>query len=164
MNIASKNTMFSSALQAVGELNNNVSIEKYEPLLYQTAISFGFNDNELNDLVQQVCSHGSRSYTHQRNFFSLRIWLTKLLVHKCIFKISSELFSQGNSSKTLGHYYGYGDSHKLNQKHMPLSFRAVFILKNIVGFDENEIAEILNTTPLSVKQRLNKARAYVNNH
>ncbi len=97
-------------------------------------------------------------------FFSLRIWLTKLLVHKCIFKISSELFSQGNSSKTLGHYYGYGDSHKLNQKHMPLSFRAVFILKNIVGFDENEIAEILNTTPLSVKQRLNKARAYVNNH
>lgn len=42
---------------------------------------------------------------------------------------------------------------------MPLSFRTVYILKNTIGFNENEIAEILNITSIKVKERFQKAKA-----
>src|SRR5690242_2190678 len=65
--------------------------EEFEPLLYKIAISFGFIDSETMDLVQQVCSCYNTYCADQPNGASLKICLSKLMVHKCIFKISSQL-------------------------------------------------------------------------
>ncbi|TKK66692.1 hypothetical protein FC093_16795 [Ilyomonas limi] len=136
--------------------NNHVTetaagIKEYEPLLYKIASSFGFIDNETMDLVQQVCSCFNVYCTNPQNGTSLKIRLSKFMVHQCIFKISSQLFSQNV------------DAEKLSATDMPLSFRSVFILHHIIGFDEYEIAEILNTNLLQVKHRLSKALLFINN-
>jgi hypothetical protein len=139
--------------------------EVYEALLYKIAISFGFNDCETMDLVQEVGSCSNTYCADRPNSGSLKIWLSKLMVHKCIFKISSQLFSQNSNAEKINHLpTGGGSGHKNSQTtDIPLSLRSVSILSDIIGFDEIEIAEILNTTPLQVKQRLNKVSLFINN-
>ncbi|HEY9363494.1 MAG TPA: sigma factor [Chitinophagaceae bacterium] len=143
-----------------------VKVKKYRQLLYEIARSFGFDEKESQELVQQSCLYASRHIEEEANHFSFRIWLSKILVYKCIFKISSELFSQAgtdteeNAFCSLG-YSRYKSSRGFNVQTMPLSLRAVFILNNI-GFNESEMAEILNTTLLKVKERLSKANAFLN--
>src|SRR4051794_14198761 len=71
-------------------------IKKYELLLYKIAMSFGFGDKESSDLVQQVNSHANRYWGRQENGNSYRILLSKIIVQKCIFRISSKYFSSNN--------------------------------------------------------------------
>jgi hypothetical protein len=126
--------------------------QDYQPLLYNIAAGFGFMDSETMDLVQQVCSSINAYCADLQDDTSLKIRLSKQMVHKCIFKISSQLFSQNMNTE------------KIAVKDMPLSCRSVFILHDIIGFDECEIAEMLNTDLLQVKKRLNKALLFINNH
>ncbi len=44
---------------------------------------------------------------------------------------------------------------------MPLSYQAAFILNNKIGFTEAEISELLNISPIKVKERLNKASLFI---
>jgi hypothetical protein len=80
--------------------------------------------------------------------FSLRIWMSKLMVQKCVSKISASIFQQMGASS----------------KEMPLSCRTVYLLNHLVGFDENEMALLLNTTPIIIRARLKKAWSIMNHH
>jgi RNA polymerase sigma-70 factor (ECF subfamily) len=42
---------------------------------------------------------------------------------------------------------------------IPLTYRTVFILGKVEGFSTNETAELMNSTPVNVKVRLNRAKA-----
>jgi RNA polymerase sigma-70 factor (ECF subfamily) len=42
---------------------------------------------------------------------------------------------------------------------IPLTYRTVFILREVEGFSTNETAELMNSTPVNVKVRLNRAKA-----
>jgi RNA polymerase sigma-70 factor (ECF subfamily) len=42
---------------------------------------------------------------------------------------------------------------------IPLTYRTVFILREVEGFNTNETAELMNSTPVNVKVRLNRAKA-----
>jgi DNA-directed RNA polymerase specialized sigma24 family protein len=136
-----------------------------EPLLYKIARSFGLSNSESQDLIQQVYSYALKDYLTNENHHPLRIRLVKMVVHKCIFIISSRLFNQfdsctgKNNAESLSYYYAYLSAQRSKSGDMPLSFRVVFILKNM-GFNENEIAAILNTTTIKVKERFGKALAY----
>jgi len=148
--------LFSPSSSASNAYNNRLtitvaSIEEHEPLLHKIASSFGLIDSETIDLVQQAYSYSKAYCADSQNDTSLKIRLSKFMVHQCIFKISSRLFSQN------------ADAGKTGVTDMPLSFRSVFILHHIIGFDEYEIAEILNTNLLQVKQRLSKALLFINN-
>jgi DNA-directed RNA polymerase specialized sigma24 family protein len=141
-------------------------VREHEALLYKIAISLGYFDNDVSDLVYQVCSYATRHYADKENRLSLRVWLSKMMVHKCIYGISSKLFSQGYdlSAKPVfnQHYSGYSFRQEAAALNMPLSFRAVYALHQLLRFDEIEIAAILNIDVVSVKKRLNKALLFIN--
>jgi hypothetical protein len=134
--------MASSALKAD---NNDASTEQkfrqHDMLLYKIAAGFDLDSSERYDLVEEVHSYATRHASVHEGLLPTKVWLAKLMVHKCVFTISSRLFQQPETST----------------KQMPLSFRTAYLLNNLVGFNEAEIAAILNTTPLKIKERLCKA-------
>ena len=141
-------------------------IKKYELLLYKIATCFGLNSKEASALVQQTCSDALRYFQYQENLSQMKLVLSKMIVQKCIFKISSEYFSSidlSNGKREAGCFIFYSSFSSSCLRNMPLSLRAVFIL-NSVGFDETEIAQILNASLLTVKMRLNKASTMINGH
>jgi len=121
-------------------------VRKFEPLMRKIALSFGFCDATLHELVEDTCSSALRNYKTQEMSFSLRIWMSKRIVRKCVSKVSISIFQHMGSSS----------------KEMPLSFRTVYLLNKLVGFDEYEMALILNTTKLIIRERLNKALTIIN--
>jgi hypothetical protein len=120
-------------------------IRPYDSLLYKIAAEFGFDSSDRQELVEEVHSFASRHPEGQEELLPKKIWLAKLIVHKCVFKISSQMFQQPETCT----------------KQMPLSFRTAYLLNNLVGFNEEEIAVILNTTPINIKQRLHRAILFV---
>src|SRR5436305_13162387 len=99
-------------------------IKEYESILYKIAISFGFSNSETMNIVQQVCSCFDVHYADQQDGACLKIRLSKSMVHQCIFKLSSQLFSQST------------DAEKLRVTDMPLSIHSAFIFHDIIGFNE----------------------------
>ncbi len=144
----------------------NPGFKKYEPLLYKIGISFGFDDRESSDLLEQVSFHPN-NFCSDDYPFGLKIWLSKIMVRKCIFRISNILFSNNTfleiRPRVLG-YYPYTKSSPCSCiQDMPLSLRVVYILKYTIEFDEIDIAEILNTTSIKVKDRFQKAKSILDN-
>ncbi len=144
----------------------NPGSKKYEPLLYKIGINFGFSDGETIALVEQVESHRN-SFCTDSYTFGLKIWLSKIMVRQCIFKISGILFSQNTTFEIKPRVLGYHSSNQESThsciQNMPLSLRTVYILKSAIGFDEIEIAEILNVSSFKIKDRFQEAKFFLNN-
>jgi len=127
---------------------------EYKTLLYKISVSLGLAQKESNELVEYVCVAGCKSYTYQNKNFTLKVWLSKILVRHCVFKINSMMFSQKENSfqTSLIPFY---------LSKIPFSFRVVYILLQSFEFTETEAAQILNVTPMQVRERLLKAMAIV---
>ena len=146
-------------------INNDRAMEAlngYRPLLYKIAFQFGLDAGEASKLVKKAYSSSGIYKTKPEGFASFRVLLSKALVRACIFKISVDLCSKTGMAPDP---YAVKDrsawEHDRRLEDMPLSCRAVHILYEAAGFTEKEIAEILNSTPLIVKERLVKARAFI---
>ena len=133
-------------------------LKKYQPLLYKIGVNFGFNDSETNRLIQQVYADADRNNVEQELRHTMRICLSKLMVYKCIFIVSKKFFSQDTRASYIGASFKY-----YSESGMPLSYKAAYILNHNIGFTEAEVSELLNTSPIKVKERLHKARSFVNN-
>ena len=143
-------------------LQNKISMQEYQSLLLKVAAAFGFTNQQSQGILQEVYANANNFYCqHQVKELSMRMYLSKLMVYKCIFKISEHLFSQRNSGDFSTFYAGINSafisSSQLKLQHIPLSYRAVFLLKNMDEFSEEEIADLLNITSIQVKKRINKA-------
>lgn len=142
------------------------TIKDYEPLLYKMGITFGFDDKETSDLIQQVYAEVNRNKVEEEHLYALRICLSKRMTYKCVFLISSKFFSQNagrESIRTSFKYYSeYKSSCIIESSNMPLSYRAAYILHHSIGFTEAEVSELLNITPAKAKDRIKKARSFIN--
>ena len=139
---------------------------KYELLLSKIAMGFEFSVKESSALAQQVCADGLKYFEHQDDSAQMKIMLSKIMVHKCIFKISSQYFSSNHTREEIvgtGYFPFYTNYAVSRFRNLPLSLRAVAILNNL-HFSETEIAQILNASLSAVKDRLKKATAIINNN
>ena len=145
--------------------SRNSLINKYTPLLCKIAFNFEFNYGETNDLVKQVDSFVN-SHSSVPGDHSFKIWIAKLMVQKCVSKLSDPFFDKSDwrtSKKESSAYYSnYTNRNEYKLHNMPLTIRSVFVLNNTTDFSETEIAELLNITPIKVKERLYKARLIIN--
>jgi hypothetical protein len=136
--------------------------EKYKLLLHSIATSLGLGEKESQELVEYVCLIGKKNYTYQKENYTLKIWLSKILVHNCIFRISSSMFSQNantaNSFQTANHHFMASPFSKI-----PISFGTAYVLFHSIGFNESEVAQILNISLMQVKERLAKAMIIIKN-
>jgi hypothetical protein len=153
----------SSLLHEPGDvkvLASDLKTGKYQSLLFQIGKHFGFSEKEAFKLIEEVYSYSQRLYNDEKNQLPLRILLSKLMVHKCIFKISCRMFSENTSTRITAwpSFYSNKNAFEACEKAMPVSYLTVYILSSILGFSEREIAGILNTTTLQVRERLTKAQ------
>lgn len=138
-------------------------IKKYTSLLHQIASSFGFSDSEARELVGQVSAYALKHPA--ADCYPFRIWLSKIMVHLCTFRIGRALCAQagpvceGGSPGPLADDYRSPKTREQHLQAMPLSFRTVYLLHHDLGFTTPELALILNTTPPAVTERYTKALA-----
>ncbi|MGN6164898.1 MAG: hypothetical protein ACTHOF_10195 [Flavisolibacter sp.] len=150
-----------SEIPKVFENNFEPSFEQeacgYKPLLYKISVSLGLAQKESSELVAYVCQAECKNYAYQNKNFTPKVWLSKALVRHCVLKINSVMFSQKeNSSQTsLIPFY---------MSKIPFSFRLAYILLQSFEFTETEVAQILNLTPMQVRERLSKAMAIVKSY
>jgi DNA-directed RNA polymerase specialized sigma24 family protein len=135
-------------------------IEKHESLLMQIVTGLGFNKVESNQIIDEVRLQAQKQFRDYSGLFPFKLWLTKTLVRKCIFKISQDLFNGVSNAQVFGGFSTAKNIFGGRQEQIPLSFFIVYLLHDI-GFTEREIAEILNTSTMNVKERLNKALQFI---
>jgi DNA-directed RNA polymerase specialized sigma24 family protein len=134
--------------------------KKYKTLLQAIATDLGLSEKDSMGLAEYVCLIGERKFADQKEIFLLKTWLAKILVHNCIFKISSSMFSQNaNAANSFQAANNHLIASPLSK--IPISFRTVYILFHSAGFAEPEVAQILNITTMQVRERLAKGMAII---
>jgi RNA polymerase sigma-70 factor (ECF subfamily) len=154
-----------------------ILIRRYNPVLYKIARCYGFNHQDAEDLMQET--HVA-AYMNLKNFqqrASYKTWISKILIHKCVYKLSYGYFkneqpdSDGmheNVKPIFNQTKMATEKIVLNKElskvlekslqEIPLTYRTVFILREIEGFNTAETAELINTTNVNVKVRLSRAK------
>lgn len=154
-----------------------VLIRRYNSVLYKLARCYGFNHQDAEDIMQET--HVS-AYTNLKNFqhkASYKTWVSKILIHKCVYKLSYGYFKNehpgtnemNDQVKPVFNQSRMGTEKTILNKELskvleksleeiPLTYRTVFILREVEGFSTNETAELMNSTPVNVKVRLNRAK------
>ena len=154
-----------------------VLIRRYNSVLYKLARCYGFSHQDAEDIMQET--HVS-AYTNLKNFqhkASYKTWVSKILIHKCVYKLSYGYFKNehpgtnemNDQAKPVFNQSRMGTEKTILNKELskvleksleeiPLTYRTVFILREVEGFSTNETAELMNSTPVNVKVRLNRAK------
>jgi RNA polymerase sigma factor (sigma-70 family) len=154
-----------------------IIIRRYNGPLYKVARCYGFNHQDAEDLMQETYLS---AYTHLSKFENrslLKTWLTKILIHKCLYKLnygvqkheqpaatltenSEPMLPAGKKLDTeaavLRREFSNLLEHTLQQ--LPLHYKTVFVLRAIQGFSVAETAELLAISPVNVKVRFNRAK------
>jgi RNA polymerase sigma factor (sigma-70 family) len=155
-----------------------ILIRRSNAVLYKIARCYGFNHQDAEDIMQET--HVA-AYTNLKSFqhkASYRTWVSKILIHKCVYKLSYGYFKNEmpvsnnlhEESKPVFNNSKMGTEKIVLNKELskvlersleeiPLTYRSVFILREIEGFNTAETAELINSTPVNVKVRLSRAKA-----
>lgn len=157
--------MKQSATSGAGGLDDVTSLEEYRPLLKEIVSGLGLTVKEMNEILEEVFLKAKMKPGPFYNSASKKIWLCRMVVRKCIYKISDPLFN-GQSRVTLNalaltHYPMDQRIFLLKQGSMPLSSWVSYLLYYKLGFAEAEIAAILNTNLFIARERLHKAMRFL---
>ena len=155
-----------------------IFIRRYNSGLYKIARCYGFNHQDAEDLMQEthVAAYVNlKSFQHKASY---KTWISKILIHKCVYKVSYGYFKNEqpgsnrlseNVKPVFNQVKMATDKIVLNKElskvlekslqEIPLTYRTVFILREVEGFSTAETAELINSSTVNVKVRLNRAKA-----
>jgi RNA polymerase sigma factor (sigma-70 family) len=156
-----------------------VIIRRLNPSLYKVARSFGYNHADAQDLMQEAYLQVYLQLKAFEGRSSLKTWATKILINKCIYKKSygyskheapatdhidenSIPMQSSNPNTTTERTIINREFSKLleyNLNELPDTYKTVFVLREVEGFNVAETAMLLDITPVNVKVRLNRAKA-----
>ena len=136
------------------------TIGKHYSLLVTIGVRLGLTEKDSVAIADDICAVGERRFNDQPEGLSLRLWLSKRTIHSCIFKISSRLFSQTDLASDINLDFRETTVPR-SIRGIPLSFRTIYILVYGIGFTQKEVSQLLNITPLQVKERLAKATSRI---
>jgi RNA polymerase sigma factor (sigma-70 family) len=155
-----------------------ILIRRYNPVLYKIARSYGFSHQDAQDLMQDthVAAYQKLSQFEQRA--SYKTWISKIIIHHCLYKLKYGYYKNEvpalspSASETQPLHMKASvqpDQHTVNKElgiileksleNLPVSYRTVFVLREMEGFSVKETAEILNISNINVKVRLNRAKS-----
>jgi RNA polymerase sigma factor (sigma-70 family) len=155
-----------------------VLIRRYNALLYKTGRAYGFNHQDTEDLMQETYINAYQHLRKLENPAVFKTWLIKIMLHQCYHKARKGSYQYekkndvvvNNNTNFMDLPNSYSDSEKaflkkeLNQiienslQRLPEDYRLTFALRELAGLSVNETAELMKTTPVNVKVRLNRAR------
>lgn len=153
-----------------------ILIKRNNSILYKTGMSYGFNHQDVEDLMQETYISAYTNLSKFENRSSFKTWLIRIMLNQCHHR--SKKFSYlkerpnqiSERENVIPMFSSYSDTGKsiLNREmndiiqraitRIPVEYRIVFSLREVSGFSVAETAEALEITPSNVKVRLNRAR------
>lgn len=153
-----------------------ILLKRNNSSLYRTGMSYGFNHQDVEDLMQETYVNAYSGLSKFESRSSFRTWIIRIMLNQCHHK--AKKFSFKNEKPTglsqneniIPMFSSNADTgnNLLNKEltlllqnaivRIPLDYRVVFSLREINGLSVAETAEVLEITPSNVKVRLNRAK------
>ncbi len=154
-------------------------IRRYNPYLYKVGRSYGYNHQDVEDLMQETFIHAYQNLSALENKAYFKTWLIRIMLNECyrkahksstrsevaadtfLYEKSIPMFSNNSNDDTEKKV----GSRELNRviedaiKRIPINYRLVFSLRELNGMSVLETAKALRITETNVKVRLNRAKA-----
>jgi RNA polymerase sigma factor (sigma-70 family) len=152
----------------------------FKERVYNTALSYLQNEQEAEEATQDVFVEIHQSATKFKAQSSASTWIYRITVNKCLdrirhrsrqkrFAFISGLFSQSTGELVHDpvnfHHPGIIAEHKESAamlfnaiRQLPENQKTAFILKQVEGLPQREIAEIMSVTEKSVEALLQRAK------
>jgi RNA polymerase sigma factor (sigma-70 family) len=155
-----------------------VLIRRNNPYLYKVGMSYGYNHQDVEDLMQEAFI---AAYQHLEKFehrSSFKTWVIRIMINQCYKKSQKMSYKKEPVMDTWNIFENQPspDAHKaiVNRElshvienalmQLPLDYRMVFSLRELNGLSTQEAAEALGITESNVKVRLNRARHMLRKH
>lgn len=160
-----------------GEINLYANIvRRYNSYLYKVGRSYGYNHDDVEDLMQETYVN---AFTHLKDFegrASLKTWMVQIMLHLCYHKRRNLSFQNEKDTDDMENesqpFFNKKSSNgnKIVQNlelkevieqavlSIQEDYRMVFSLREITGLSTAETAELLNISETNVKVRLNRAK------
>jgi RNA polymerase sigma factor (sigma-70 family) len=155
-----------------------ILIRRYNALLYKTGRAYGFNHQDTEDLMQETYINAYQHLRKLENPAVFKTWLIKIMLHQCYHKARRGSYQYEKSNDVVvnlnTNFMDLPNSHndsaraflkkELNQviesslQKLPEDYRLTFALRELAGLSVNETAELMKTSPINVKVRLNRAK------
>ncbi len=154
-----------------------ILIKRNNAGLYRTGISYGFNHQDVEDLMQETYINAYSSLSKFENRSSFKTWIIKIMLNQCHHK--SKKFSYKNekpnevssNENIIPMFSSNNDPNKIMANRelieiiqnaifqIPVDYRMVFSLRELNGLSIAETAEALDISASNVKVRLNRAKS-----
>lgn len=155
-----------------------IIIRRYNPYLFKIGRSYGFNQPNTEDLMQDSFISAYTNLGKFKNHSSLKTWLVKIMLNHCYQRkqrfsykneIPSNVLENQNRIPMFTQVTSQPDKTIVNNelKHVietaiieiPEDYRMVFTLRELNGMSTRETAGALNISEANVKVRLNRAKS-----
>lgn len=154
-----------------------ILIRRNNPYLYKIGRSYGYNHQDVEDLMQETYISAYKNLSGFKNMSNFKTWLTRIMLNHCYqkkqkysyqkeviienshYEKNHPMFQQPNNAgktvlnKELGHVL----ENALNQ--IPEDYRLVFTLRELNGLNIAETAEATNLSETNIKARLSRAKS-----
>src|SRR6476469_80510 len=153
-----------------------IIIRRYNPYLFKTGRSYGFDHADTEDLMQETYLNAYKHLKSFENRSSFKTWLVKIMLNQCYQKKrKNQLQSaaviplmQENLEPMLRADHSDTDKTILSKElknvvenalhQIPEDYRMVFSLRELSGLNTTETSDALNISESNVKVRLNRAK------
>ncbi|HEY1112722.1 MAG TPA: sigma-70 family RNA polymerase sigma factor [Chitinophagaceae bacterium] len=155
-----------------------ILIRRHNPVLYKIARSNGFNHADAQDLMQDTHVAAFQQLAQFGHRAAYKTWISKIMVNKCLYKLRYGYFryevpdgeriseeavpaltlQSGTATEKTVLNKELSRALEFSLQQIPLSYRCVFILREVEGFSVAETAELLEISTVNVKVRLNRAK------
>ena len=152
-------------------------IRRYNPYLYKTGRSYGYNHQDTEDLMQETFISAFTNLSKFENRASFKTWITKIMLNNCYqkrrkFSFLNEIPTEFKPHQNYSQMFAKNavDANKdvlmkeLNRvmetalQKLPEIYRMVFSLRELSGFSVAETSDALVISEGNVKARLSRAK------
>ena len=156
-------------------------IRKNNPYLYKVGRSYGYKHEDVEDLMQEAFITAYLGLSKFESRSSFRTWIIRIMLNLCYHKrrkasfkneiIPEHDFTDKSRPMFANTNYSNTDKTVLNRElnhiletileEVPINYKIVFSLREILGLNISETAEALDITEANVKVRLNRAKKII---
>jgi RNA polymerase sigma factor (sigma-70 family) len=158
-----------------------IIMRRYNPYLFKIGRSYGFNQPDTEDLIQDSYLNAYTNLEKFENRSTLKTWLVKIMLNNCYHKtkkfsykyeIPSDISEKNTGIPMFMQQTHTGKTIMNNELknileealvQIPESYRMVFTLRELNGMSTRETAETLNISEANVKVRLKRAKDMLRN-
>ena len=156
-----------------------ILIRRNNPYLYKVGMSYGFNHQDVEDLMQDTFVSAFINLGKFEGRSTFKTWLVRIMLNHCYQKVNKSSHKNEKLMETnfneqvvpVFHEQQQADALKVvtNKEvsqiigqalvQIPVDYRMVFCLRELNGMSTAETAEAIGISETNVKVRLNRAKA-----